>query len=166
MSSIVSRMQAAFAHRTVALAVAAVALAAGAGCVAEYQRTDVDAVVESPLGGTVNYAAVTVPEGMIVKAHIAPFNDDGNHEAGARDALATAEELRQAAKLVDRAYDRLACVLSSEDATVMDVSQAVGDKDYAFYGLKAGTTRINVRAGDSVVMVLDAIVTPQPPTTP
>ena len=36
------------------------------------------------------------------------FNDDGNHEAGARDALATAEELRQAAKLVDRAYDRLA----------------------------------------------------------
>ncbi|MCA9588498.1 MAG: hypothetical protein KC657_24445 [Myxococcales bacterium] len=139
MSSIVSRMQAAFAHRTVALAVAAVALAAGAGCVAEYQRTDVDAVVESPLGGTVNYAAVTVPEGMIVKAHIAPFNDDGNP---------------------------LTCVLSSEDATVMDVSQAVGDKDYAFYGLKAGTTRINVRAGDSVVMVLDAIVTPQPPTTP
>ena len=36
------------------------------------------------------------------------FNDDGNHEAGARDALATAEELRQAAKPVDRAYDRLA----------------------------------------------------------
>ena len=36
------------------------------------------------------------------------FNDAGNHEAGARDALATAEELRQAAKLVDRAYDRLA----------------------------------------------------------
>ena len=36
------------------------------------------------------------------------FNDAGNHDAGARDALATAEELRQAAKLVDRAYDRLA----------------------------------------------------------
>ena len=36
------------------------------------------------------------------------FNDAGNHEAGARDALATAEELRRAAKLVDRAYDRLA----------------------------------------------------------
>ncbi|MBO1030354.1 hypothetical protein IPV09_03270 [Tessaracoccus sp. SD287] len=36
------------------------------------------------------------------------FNDDGSHEAGVRDALATAEELRQSANLVDRAYDRLA----------------------------------------------------------
>lgn len=36
------------------------------------------------------------------------FDDDGNHEAGVRDALAAAEELRQAANLVDRAYDRLA----------------------------------------------------------
>ena len=36
------------------------------------------------------------------------FNDDGSHEAGARDALAAAEELHQAANLVDRAYDRLA----------------------------------------------------------
>lgn len=36
------------------------------------------------------------------------FSDDGNHEAGVRDALAAAEELRQAANLVDRAYDRLA----------------------------------------------------------
>ena len=36
------------------------------------------------------------------------FNDAGSHEAGVRDALATAEELRQAANLVDRAYDRLA----------------------------------------------------------
>jgi len=36
------------------------------------------------------------------------FNDDGNHEAGVRDALAAAEKLRQAANLVDRAYDRLA----------------------------------------------------------
>ncbi|MFC7580775.1 hypothetical protein ACFQ23_07885 [Schaalia naturae] len=35
------------------------------------------------------------------------FNDDGSHEAGMRDALAAAEELRQAATLVDRAYDRL-----------------------------------------------------------
>jgi len=36
------------------------------------------------------------------------FNDDGNHEVGVRNALAAAEELRQAANLVDRAYDRLA----------------------------------------------------------
>lgn len=35
------------------------------------------------------------------------FNDAGNHEAGVRDALAAAEELRRAANLVDRAYDRL-----------------------------------------------------------
>lgn len=36
------------------------------------------------------------------------FNDAGSHEAGVRDARAAAEELRQAATLVDRAYDRLA----------------------------------------------------------
>ena len=36
------------------------------------------------------------------------FNDDGSHEAGVRDALTAAEELHQAANLVDRAYDRLA----------------------------------------------------------
>ena len=36
------------------------------------------------------------------------FNDDGDHEAGVRDALAAAEELHQAAILVDRAYERLA----------------------------------------------------------
>ena len=36
------------------------------------------------------------------------FHDDGNHAAGVRDALATAEELRHSARLVDQAYDRLA----------------------------------------------------------
>ena len=36
------------------------------------------------------------------------FNDAGSHEAGVRDAFAAAEELRQAANLVDRAHDRLA----------------------------------------------------------
>ncbi len=36
------------------------------------------------------------------------FNDDGDHAAGVRDALATAEELRHSARLVDQAYDRLA----------------------------------------------------------
>ena len=36
------------------------------------------------------------------------FNDDGGHAAGVRDALATAEELRRSARLVDQAYDRLA----------------------------------------------------------
>ena len=36
------------------------------------------------------------------------FNDDGNHAAGVRDALATAEKLRRSGRLVDQAYDRLA----------------------------------------------------------
>ena len=35
------------------------------------------------------------------------FDDDGDHDAGVRDALAAAEELRQCALLVDRADDRL-----------------------------------------------------------
>lgn len=36
------------------------------------------------------------------------FNDGGDHAAGVRDALATAEELRRSARLIDQAYDRLA----------------------------------------------------------
>lgn len=36
------------------------------------------------------------------------FDDSGDHDAGVRDALAAAEELRQSAILVDQAYDRLA----------------------------------------------------------
>ena len=36
------------------------------------------------------------------------FNGDGNHDAGVRDALTTADELRQAARLLDQSYDRLA----------------------------------------------------------
>lgn len=36
------------------------------------------------------------------------FHDDGDHAAGVRDALATAEELRRSARLVDQAYDRVA----------------------------------------------------------
>lgn len=36
------------------------------------------------------------------------FNDDGDHAVGVRDALATADELRRSARLVDQAYDRLA----------------------------------------------------------
>ena len=42
------------------------------------------------------------------------FHDDGDHTAGVRDALATAEELRRSARLVDQAYDEkeLAMALS------------------------------------------------------
>lgn len=36
------------------------------------------------------------------------FNDDGSHDAGVRDALTAADELRQAARLLDQSYDRLA----------------------------------------------------------
>ena len=36
------------------------------------------------------------------------FNDDGNHDAGVQDALTAADELRQAARLLDQSYDRLA----------------------------------------------------------
>lgn len=132
LTQFVSRVVSPPRRRLAALGLAALA----AGCVADYERTDIGGIVESPLGGTVTYGAVAVPEGMVVKAHIAPFNDDGNP---------------------------LTCELASEDPSVVGVSQTIGDKDYAFYGLKEGRTRVNVRAGDRVVLVLEAIVTPQPP---
>src|SRR5690625_3054193 len=47
------------------------------------------------------------------------FNDDGDHTAGVRDALTTAEELRRSARLVDQAYDRAGggCLVGSTRPT-------------------------------------------------
>lgn len=41
------------------------------------------------------------------------FDDHGDHDAGARDALAAADELHQAATLIDAAHDRLDTAMSA-----------------------------------------------------
>ena len=122
--------------KTKRVALIAASLFVLGGCTSEFNHADIVGVKSSPLGGTVNYARIEVPVGMIVKAHIVPYDD-------ARDAMDT--ELR------------------AKDTSIVDVTNVVSDHDYAFTGLKSGTTEVELRANGKVVLILTAIVTDQPP---
>ena len=45
-------------------------------CGPDYERMEISGTKASPLGGEVKANHVSVPEGMIVKTHVVPFNDD------------------------------------------------------------------------------------------
>jgi len=113
----------------------AVALSSLAGCVAEYDHTDIGQVRASVLGGRVDRQGISVPEGMIVTAHIVSYNDDNN--------------------IMPMTFRAL-------DPAIIDVSNVISDHDFAFIGLKQGTTDVELRAGDRVVLVIQAVVGPQP----
>ena len=116
--------------------VALFAILAAAACGPDYERTEVTAMKPSPLGGSVSSRQISVPEGMIVKAHVVPVNDDG--------------ELMQAH-------------VRSRDETVVEVVGIVNDRDYAFIGKSPGTAEVEFQADGETVFVLIAQVTPQPP---
>jgi len=126
------------ALRTHLLRAAALLLGVGlVGCGPDYDQTRIDGITKSDLGGSIDHSRVEVPVGMIVKAHIAPMNDDNKVMKGA---------------------------LSSLDPSIMEVRGVVTEYDYAFIGLRPGATQIEVRADDKLVLILDAYVVPQPAT--
>lgn len=104
-------------------------------CGPDYEKTEITAVKPSPLGGTVSTRQVSVPEGMIVKAHVVTFNDD-------REAMH-------------------AHVLSHDDS-IVEVVAVVNDRDYAFIGKKPGRTEVEFQADGETVFTVIAEVTPQP----
>jgi hypothetical protein len=116
---------------TTAISAAVFALA---GCGHDYDHTDIDAVQPSALGGTVSTQAISVPEGLVVKAHIVPWNDD---------------------------KDPLSLQVRSKDTTTLQVSPTVNDRVYAFIGLKTGQTEVEFVADGTVVMTVLASVTAQ-----
>lgn len=118
---------------TSALSLLTLAFALGA-CGPSYDHTEITGVVASPLGGTVTFQSVDVPEGMIVKAHIASLDDD--------------EDLMDGA-------------VRSHDESIVRVSGLVSDRDFAFEGLKPGRTEVEILANGKLVLVLDAIVSAQ-----
>lgn len=120
--------------KTSALSLVAFALALGA-CGPSYDHTEITGIVASPLGGAVTFQSVDVPEGMIVKAHIASLNDDDDLMDG---------------------------IVRSHDESVVRVSRLVSDRDFAFEGLKPGRTEVEILADGKLVLVLDAIVSAQP----
>lgn len=105
-------------------------------CAPDYQRIDITGEKKSPLGGEVKPNHVSVPEGMIVKAHVVPYNDDG-------------EPMQQ------HVFPR--------DPDVLEVIAVVNDRDYAFIGKKPGRTQVEFQADGETVLIVEAEVTAQPP---
>jgi hypothetical protein len=118
--------------KILALALAALGVVA---CGPDYQRTDIEGVVTSPLGGRIDYSRVEVPLGMILKAHIVPTNDEGKP---------------------------METTIRSRDPGVVEVAPVVSDHDYAFLGLRPGITQVEIRAEGDLVLIIDAVVTAQP----
>lgn len=75
---------------------------------------DMYGVIGDLLGGVRSLRQVL---DQVAAAHLSnrprAFNDDGDHATGSRDALAAADELHQAATLVDQAEDRLDSAMSA-----------------------------------------------------
>lgn len=117
------------------LAACALAAFAATACGPEFDRTEINAVVSSGLGGSINKSRVTVTEGMALKAHIVPVDDDD---------------------------EPMPMQIRSRDPDIMDVTRVVSDRDYAFLGLRQGRTEIEIRADGEIVLILEAVVTPQP----
>ena len=126
--------------RNVALAsLVALGSMALVGCGPDYDHTDITGVKASDLGGDVNKGAITVPEGLIVKAHIVSWNDDKKE---------------------------MALSIRSRNPDIVEVAGVVNDHDYAFLGHAIGHTDIEFAADDKVVLTVGADVTPQPDVTP
>jgi hypothetical protein len=105
------------------------------GCAAEYDHTEFGAPRVSILGGRVDRSRIEVPAGMIVTAHIVSYNDD--HNVMTMDVRA-------------------------KDPDIVDVSNVISDHDFAFIGLKPGTTDVEIVADNRVVLIISAVVVPQP----
>ena len=116
-------------------ALAAVVLA---GCGAEYDHTDITSIhaPPKPLDGRVSYARVNVSVGAIVTAHIVSYDDE---------------------------HKEMAADLRSKDKNVVEVTGVVSPGDYAFLGLRAGQTEVEVLADGHLVLILTVVVTDQPP---
>ena len=113
---------------------ASFALCALSGCVASYARTDIDSVSFSEVAVSINARGISMPVGVLAKAHIAPLNSDDNPMVG---------DVR------------------SDDTTIMEVVRAPGEKNYAFLALRPGKTKVILLADGEQVGALEAVVTEQ-----
>lgn len=122
--------------RTVAaLGLVAVLAAGAAGCAPDYDRTEITAVRPSLLGGRVDRSRIEVPAGLIVTAHFVSYNDDNKV---------------------------MGMTLRATNPEIVEVSPVISEYDYAFIGLKPGVTDVEVLADNKVVLIISAVVGPQP----
>ena len=125
-----------FAHR-VALLVSLAVGALSSGCAADYDHTDISVVrpPPAPLDGSVNHARIQVSVGSVVTAHIVSYDDD---------------------------HDSMSLELHAKDRSVVEVANVVSEHDYAFLGLRPGTTDVEMRANGKLVLIFTAVVVDQP----
>lgn len=123
-------------HRTL-LTLAALAFASlGVACGPDYERLEIEGIVQpSGLTGEVSRARIVVPHGMVMKAHIVAFNDDD---------------------------DRMALRLRPVDTSILSVETVIADANFAFLGLRPGTTDVEVLADGERVLTIQAVVPEQP----
>ena len=122
-----------FARRAVLLAGLALGLMA---CGPEYDRTEISAVRgHTTLGGALSTQRLDVPEGLVITAHIAVWNDDN---------------------------EQMPLGIRSKDPSIIEVKGVVNERNYAFVGHKEGTTEIEFIADGDLVLTIPATVTKQP----
>jgi hypothetical protein len=114
---------------------ASLALASLAGCGPSYDHTDITAVNPTVIGGGIQKTQVQIPEGLIISAHIDSKNTD---------------------------QKPMGLVVRSQDSSIVEIQGIVTDHDFAFLGVRAGHTAIDIVADDKVVLTIPADVTPQP----
>lgn len=121
--------------RAARLAPIAAIAALGLACAPDYSQTELSTQVYAELEAGMNVNQITVPEGGVLKVHISSTNTKNESMANA---------------------------VSSDDPSIMEVHNVVSDHDFAFFGNKPGTTHVAIRANDEVVLIVQAVVTPQP----
>jgi hypothetical protein len=82
-----------------------------------------------------DFARVIVPVGTVLTAHIVSYDDN---------------------------HDTMAVDLRTKDGTIVDVQNVISEHDYAFFGLKPGSTDIEMRADGKLVLIFTATVVDQP----
>ncbi|MBS2014021.1 MAG: hypothetical protein JST00_14115 [Deltaproteobacteria bacterium] len=116
---------------------AAVSLTA---CHDDFNRVDITRQ-PSKIGGDLTKSRLEVPVGMIVKAHLAPLDDD---------------------------FDVMDANVTVADGSILEAAPVVSEADFAFIGLRPGATEITLRANGRTVLIIPAVVTEQriSPDTP
>jgi hypothetical protein len=113
----------------------AIALCTLVACGSDYDRTELTGTIPDDLGGGISLTRLQVHEGMILKSHIVAWNDDRKP---------------------------MALTVRSRDTNIVQVASVISDRDFAFVGRNAGHTQIELIADDTLVLTIEADVTPQP----
>ncbi|MDB4946886.1 MAG: hypothetical protein JWP97_6420 [Labilithrix sp.] len=121
--------------RVLRLAAAPVCALLLAACGPDYDHTEITGSRASVLGGSVDRTQITVPEGMIVTAHIVPLDDEKK---------------------------AMALTVRSLDAAIVEAAPVIRNNDWAFVGNRVGVTDVQILADDRVVLTIRARVTAQP----